>query len=303
MIKERVFGITIYLMKMKQYLYILILGISLIACEEEVFWDFEVEQKISVNCVLNPDSTVRLSAFYSRNLNENGPFAPVAGARVKLFEDGVLWGNGEIGTDGYFYLASKPIEGKTYALELCLEGEPLVTAETRVQEKPDISSVVRYGKEPTDENKSRIDTVEYTLKDRVGEDYYWNYVLFWYSPKEWYIFNGSLSYVSPYIDDFNRVMDVEEKNGFDHAYYVRLTEKEDDGKELCFSKEFAARKRIDVFFNADKHYDKYMKSSLQQDMIDRDDLPFAEPIQIYSNITNGTGIFGSASFTYLYFKE
>ena len=49
--------------------------------------------------------------------------------------------------------------------------------------------------------------------------------------------------------------------------------------------------------DADENYDKYLKSTIKQMMNDGGSLLFNEPIQIYSNIENGLGIFGSAAIT------
>lgn len=69
-----------------------------------------------------------------------------------------------------------------------------------------------------------------------------------------------------------------------------------DGGILSFYDK-AYQNEINLFLDADIHYDKYLKSTIKQRMNDGDNLLFNEPVQIYSNIENGLGIFGSVAIT------
>lgn len=292
---------------MKNYL-LLISCLILLSCEQVVDFDYQAEQKISLNCILNPDSTVRLDLYYTRTLDETGEFEPVSRATIEFFENGEPWGTANHISKGNYSLDKKPLPGKTYAVKCSTPGNLPLTAETTVQEKPDITYVVqskeRYkGWDFSESSRFYNLVVDYQLKDQHEKDFYWNYQLFWYAAKKKYNFSSALSYLSTYIDDFNREVEPEVKYGFYYHFYARLTDAGVDGNVLEFSKDMTTRD-IDVFFNADEHYDKYMKSSIQSWLIEEwQDLPFKEPVQIYSNIENGTGIFGSASFTYLSFRN
>ncbi len=280
----------------------------LCSCEQIVDLDYEVEQKICFNGILDPDSTVHISLYYTRALNEAGGFEPVLNAIVEFFEDGKPWGTATNNLNGGYLLDKKPLVGRTYSVKCNVQGMPPLLAETIVKKKPDIAYIVNSREKYEGWSEYSESThfywlnVDYQLNDQPGKDYYWNYHLGWYSPLKKYNFSNSLSYLSPYIDDFNRVVEPDSKLGFYYENYVRMTDTAVDGQVLEFSKEMTTR-GVDVFFNADEHYDKYMKSSLQQKMVDDETLPFKEPVQIYSNIENGTGIFGSASFTYLSFRD
>ena len=64
----------------------------LFSCEQVVDFDYQPEQKISLVCVLNPDSLVQLSLYYTRALDDNTAVDPVEDARVVFDEDGQEWG-------------------------------------------------------------------------------------------------------------------------------------------------------------------------------------------------------------------
>ena len=92
---------------------------------------------------------------------------------------------------------------------------------------------------------------------------------------------------------------------YSYHFYARLTDLSFNGKQADF--------RIPVYWiqrennphdnfrqylyiiNADKHLDQYMKAALvQYELGVIGDMPvFHTPINMYSNITNGKGIFGS----------
>ncbi|WP_159517728.1 DUF4249 domain-containing protein [Sunxiuqinia indica] len=301
--------ITIYTLIKMKVCFTVLCSVVLLSCEQVVGFDYQAERKICLNCILNPDSIVRVDLYYTRTLDETGEFEPVTNATLEFFENGEPWGTANPVSEGNYQLNKKPLEGKTYAVKCTAPGNLPLTAETTVQEKPDVAYVVQSRKkyerwqEGSESSHFYWLLVDYQLKDQNGKDFYWNYTLGWYSPYKKYNYGERVSYISPYIDDFNRVVDPESKNGFYYKLYARLTDAGVDGEQLTFTKDMTTKK-IDVFFNADEHYDRYMKSSVQLWLIEEwEELPFKEPVQIYSNIENGTGIFGSASFIYLSFRN
>lgn len=283
--------------------------IVLCACEETVHLDYQPEQKVCLNCVLNPDSLVRFSLHYTRSLDDNDDFIPIDDAQILLYEDGQEWntvsslGKGTYGIDQY------PQIGKTYRVKVNIEGHLPLSAETAVQERPDIDTTI-VSKTPYEgwsdyspSSQYYYLSVDYQINDQPGKDYYWNYSLFWYYHWKTYHFASHIAYFSPYADNFNREIDAETKLGFYYHFYVRQTDDGVDGQSMKFNS-LQDTRSIDCFFNADEHYDRYMKTSVQAWLIEEwEDLPFKEPVQIYSNIENGTGIFGSASFTCINYRD
>ncbi|WP_423129065.1 DUF4249 domain-containing protein [Gaoshiqia sp. Z1-71] len=294
---------------MNRFFFLLVIIVAFFSCEEVVELDYRQEQKICLNGVLNPDSLVRLSLHYTRPLDANDDFIPIDDAQILLYEDGQEWntvsslGNGTYGIDQY------PQIGKTYRVKVNIGGNLPLSAETIVPERPDIDFTIKSKEkyagwsEYSEVTQFYVLEVDYRINDRTGKDYYWNYHLGWYVPGEKYNFSASLAYFSPYADNFNREIDAETKLGFYYHFYMRQTDDGLDGHVLEFNKQMSTRS-VDVFFNADEHYDRYIKSSVQSWLIEEwEVLPFKEPVQIYSNIENGTGIFGSASFTYISYRD
>ena len=105
---------------------------------------------------------------------------------------------------------------------------------------------------------------------------------------------------APFADTFNRRYETEEKYGFVHYYQIRLSDERYDGQVLDFiipdlvpTNQYRAKHIL----NASEHYDKYIKTSILSRLNESSDLPFSEPVQIYSNIENGFGIFGACAIS------
>ena len=79
-------------------------------------------------------------------------------------------------------------------------------------------------------------------------------------------------------------------------YLVRITDANNNGEILklqadnWLNKKYEAYKQI---LTVDEHYDKYLKTSIQMRMLENQVIALNEPVQIYSNVENGYGVFGS----------
>ncbi|PIF06628.1 MAG: hypothetical protein CSA36_00560 [Draconibacterium sp.] len=293
-------------MNKKVYLYILLFAILVISCEKEVILDFKHQPKICLNGLLSPDSIISVRLTLSHGLDSFDTFVPVMGAVVKIYEEEMLMGVLSSKGKGYYSLNKKPVEGRSYTITAKADNLPAVTATTTLPLKP----IVEFQKETTGYLGNDSTMVEFDLevqiKDKPGENYYW-------ISKNWIIQNrsygGPIQEVNtPYLDSFNKITDTEARYGYTLFLGVRLTDEGFDGQSLNFNIPgffenipYRYTKSVQII-NADKHYDKYMKSSIINRMKETSDLPFYEPIQIYSNIENGYGIFGSYASTIIFLQ-
>ncbi len=267
------------------------------SCEKEVSFNFEHEPKLCLNCILNPDSIVIANLTLSKKLDNSDDFAPVENAVVTLYEDDVLWGNLKAVGNGNYKLTQNPINGRKYKIVAETVGYEQVKATTIVPIAPEII----YSKDTTGHSKYN-ERILYNLNvemiDKPGNDYYWLF--------ETHIVNsvmyggGCHAINAPFVDTFNRSIETEAKYGFTHFLQIRISDEGYDGQVLSFIiPDFVERDEYTAqhFLNADEHYDKYIKTTIINKMKEDSELPFYEPIQIYSNIENGYGIFGSCAIT------
>lgn len=268
----------------------------LFSCVQDVNLEYNHESKLCLNCVLNPDSIITATLTLSHALDNSGKFEVINNAAITINEEGVVIGTLKLKSDGKYLLNQRPVFGKTYSIVAEAPGFEKIAATTTVPEKP----MINYSKDTTKilENVNwPVMDLNVQIFDKPGEDYYWVY-------KTWIVNGvkyggGSNEFIAPYIDDFNRFIDSDSKYGFRHFMQIRMTDEGFDGKVLTFTIQdiIAGGNSNQYFLNADEHYDKYIKTTLIKRMSENDDLPFYEPVQIYSNIENGYGIFGSCAIT------
>jgi hypothetical protein len=267
------------------------------SCEQEIILDFDHKSKLCLNCILNPDSIITASLTLSHALDNSGNFEVVNNAVITLYEGDIVKGTLKLKSDGNYVLNQRPVSGKTYYIEAEVSGYEKIKASTKVPEKiqilfnKDTTSIIKNLNWP-------IVDLNIWLTDKLGRNSYWLYRTYMVNGVK---YGGSCSEINaPFVDTFNRTIDSDSKYGFTHFLQVRMTDEGYDNQvwnfvvpDFVISGEYLAQH----FLSADEHYDKYIKTTLIKRMSENDDLPFYEPVQIYSNIENGYGIFGSCAIT------
>lgn len=288
---------------MKRISFLVVFGCWMVfySCEQEVILDFDNEPKLCLNCILNPDSVVSAKLTLSHSLDNSGNFKTVDNGNLTLYEGNEIFGTLEAQGNGRYLLNRKPEEGKTYKIVAEVGNYTAISASTTLPDFP----VIEYSKEITGHTSydSTLDVynLNVQLKDKPGKDNYWIY--------ESVVVNdikyggGSREINAPFVDDFNKTIDTEAKYGFTLFLGVRLSDEGYDGQPMDFiipdfieATKYRYTEAV-YFLNADEHYDKYLKTSILNRIKETSDLPFFEPVQMYSNIKNGYGIFGSCAVT------
>lgn len=279
-------------------LLLFLIVLVFVSCEEEVILDFEHEPKLCLNCILNPDSTITARLTISKKLDNTDDFVSVNNATISLYEEDILLGKLlEVG-NGNYKLTQKPIKGKKYKIIAEVGDYNRITATTIIPQAPSLN----YIKDTTGYDEYNL--LRYNLNvriiDKPGKDYYW---LFGSHSMNGVMYGGGCRAINaPFVDTFNRKIDVEEQYGFTHFMQIRISDEGYDGQNLDFIiPNFVVSDQYNSFYQhflkADEHYDKYIKTTIINRMKEDSELPFYEPIQIYSNIENGYGIFGSCAIT------
>ncbi|MCG6188197.1 DUF4249 domain-containing protein [Maribellus maritimus] len=288
-------------MKKKSFLIILGFWILFSSCEEEVTLDFDNEPKLCLNCILNPDSVVSAKLTLSHRLDNSGKFETVDNGNLTLYEGNELFGIFEPQGNGRYLINKRPVEGKTYKIIAEAGSYNTISATTILPDFP----VVEYSKEiighASYDSTLDVYNLNVQLKDKPGKDNYWIYENNVVSGVKYG--GGGREINTLFIDDFNKEIDTEVKYGFTLFLGVRLSDEGYDGQSMDFvisdfieATEYRYTEAVH-FLNADEHYDKYIKTSILNRIKETSDLPFFEPVQMYSNIQNGYGIFGSCAIT------
>lgn len=270
------------------------------SCVSKIIPDFEdFSDNIVVNSLLNPDSLVNVKISESVSSLHKEQLDEVLNASASIMSnDSVVFLHHQ--GKGIYSALFYPIPGNKYNLSIVIPDRLHIRSQTFVPHQPQIELVP---------NKTE-NLIEVFITDNVNEKN-----TFWIGQKVRNKRSGSV-YYETYIysdfflfDDFNRTSGGEIIEGISHSYhfYVRLDDYLFNGKKVSF---IMPRKwpndyndidyEIILFIiNADEHLDQYMKSALiQYELGVIGDMPvFHTPIDMYTNIENGKGIFGSCTIS------
>lgn len=273
----------------------------LISCTKSVTPDFDgYEKEWVVNSLLVPDSamTVRLNESLRSDMEEVFPVITDAGVEIS---DGHtttnLWHSG----GGIYICGQKPEPGNSYSLKVINRDGTVLSASTRIPLFPRITFTKNR-----EERRVRV-----IIQDNPDEKNY-----YWIGKKS---ITGGTIYYDTYLasdflllDDFNRSINEDASMGFPFTYhfYARLEDKAFNGKSVScdFYKYWSESGDFNnpydhayiYVINADEHLDHYMKTALiQYELRINGDAPvFQTPIDMYSNVNHGKGIFGSYTISH-----
>jgi hypothetical protein len=287
---------------MKVPCFIVISGLLFGACVNNVNLDFkDYQTHLVVNSLLVPDSVMKVQLSESRRADQEEIFNPVNDAEVEISygqSTKKLHNSG----NGIYINQEKPLAGLDYYLKIVTKSGEVVTSSSRIPLHP----VIQKTTVPED------NLVNFKISDNKNErNFYWIGLKVTSE-------NNDETYYETYVtsdfllfDDFNRTRGLDSNGEIHYSYhfFARLEDVAFNGKEVSFDlpgKWPAADQLPHINYilycyiiNADEHLDRYLKSALiQYDLRVIGDMPvFYTPVNMYSNITNVKGIFGSYTIT------
>ncbi len=304
---------------------ILVLSICFsVSCTQSIDLPFPThQQKVVLNGLLNPDSTIKIHLSWSKPLGTERKFAPIENATVKIYENDKQIGIATHKTKGIYVLPYFPKPNFIYKVEAEVPDYGRVTAHDKVPEKAQVGKL-SFKRIPSNSIECTI-----AIKDIPAQvNAYW--VTDFMKTKGNYdydIFTRSFFLVDTltrirgnfliysdgiYLDKFNATFDAS-SGRYAYRYYLRQDDEGFDGQIIPISflnaPDISQLKGIDGVrasvtywidvIHASPEYDKYFKSSLIHHINTSFGIeantpdPFAEPIKIYSNVNNGLGIFAA----------
>ncbi len=267
---------------------------------------------------MNPDSTITVSLARDRFILDNAflEFDGIQGANIQIFEGDVLFGtmtpievtdwNGNV-QHGTYNLDRRPTAGRTYRVEASREGYETISATAEIPgERGTIVSTSHRFLESEFFSTQVILDIE--ISDPVGKDYYqlrmWEEYTTPYFDQELGEFqeDSLVTYrqelwmysESIVFEEYLQGDNIFDDNLFDGRrynlqfetnflnYYTFDEEGNPSGNNYAVFIEL--RRLSEAYYN-------YLQTSILQDWVDGD--PFAEPVQVYSNVENGRGVLGS----------
>ena len=255
------------------------------ACETIVEVDLPEHDSVLVaNVIFSPDSVWAARLYKSKAILDRGQIEFVVNATVQVKDGGEVIATLFHVVDGYYQVPFdiKPQVGRTYTL----------TAQAPGLEAIESTDVIPNPVQPTavDGTKGqRAWDITAHFTDPVGKNYYQVMVF-----EERSLPNGGTALFSSYFESddllfFSKGGVDSDEAIFDdaliaeQAYGLKLTAYPFDSVQAMYV----------VLMSVSESYFKYMKSF--QSQLHNEDNPFASPVQVYTNIENGIGIFAGFS--------
>lgn len=292
-------------MKLRTTHLLLLLSVILASCEKVVEFDMgDIEPHIVVNALPCTDSMLFVNVTYSRFFLDNTPFRPVTDANVTVDVGGTTYTS--TSRDGANYLfAYQATAGDTLTLHVNMDGCEEIIAGTRI---PDFPAMQPPLAEIDTLQPISLGNVTFTIDDPAGKNYYYIYLMERDSGSRWNRWEEKWDTIDTirhaYFNCLNKEITNPEVNSMeglmDYFESLLFTDAAIDGQSyevtlsLTMFKDTAEhpllREYTLVVESLSPEAHQYMKDvAVSQGMASY----FAEPAQIYSNLSNGLGIFAA----------
>jgi len=292
-------------------LLLILSSLTLSNCTKEIEFDAQdIAPRIVVNSLFTNDSI--WSAHISRSVGvlDTTSYTTISNATINIFDN-----NATLVTtlthqgDGLYTSPSgvTPIPNQSYTLEASASGYTSVSATNAIPSVVPIYQLDTVASTNSDGETILEVTITFQDPSAVENFYMLEVIAKGTYFDEWE--QDSVDFRAPLpitCDDIN----VETINGFniggfENSYlYLMLKDQNFDGQnyELTFSVvNYAELKDLNLFgeirlVNTSEAYFNYLRSfNMYQNTIGN---PFATPVQVYSNVTNGMGIFAGGTLTF-----
>ncbi|MDD2635341.1 MAG: DUF4249 domain-containing protein [Bacteroidales bacterium] len=298
-----------------------IIGLILlsIACEKVIEIDLEdAKIRIVANSIIEPDSIIRVNVTRSRHILDNAAIIPLSDAIVKLYETDNYIGTLSYTSSGNYEMNYYPEVGKEYRIEVSHNDFDDVFSKTIIPPVVELNYIDTV--KSFNENGYEIYNFYTNLTDPLGTNNY--YYLSMKNRFKAEIYDQSIiTYDTIYVGPDTTIVNII----YGGTYYEDIEESlyfsSDDlifegyhpgsngqifSDEIIDGKSYTLKTSVQHWsFYADtntviielyainKELYQYLISYSKHNDASGD--PFAEPINVYTNIENGIGIFGGSS--------
>lgn len=287
-------------MKLIHFSSLLLVTSLFFSCEKEIELDEDqIKSRIVVNSVFAADKSIWIHLSESRNIldNNGGALPNIEDATAKLFNDN----NTELGTfthvaNGSYVLTSPmPVAGSAYTLKVT---HPNFDDISTTSAAPNLVSILEIDTAHTGEQFN----IYITVNDNANETNYYSLVITNKVTNTWEVEPGVFETSTNYYNNWICTKDIDAEGSADPSGEIC-------SQELLFSdKNFNGSQHT---FNVSEYYDANTElimvslRSMSADLFkyrvtfsnyeQNSGNPFGEPVQVYSNVENGFGIFSGYS--------
>ncbi len=288
---------------MKKYFVFLMFTMGAMACTTVVDFDIPLEKPwVVVNSLFSPDSVWLVQLTYSKNILDTSPgsnFTPVGNAVVTILDP-----NNQVietitpSSDKFNHVLykgkTKPMPGQSYRVQVAIKNEPVLQAANKVPTHVPITSIEIDSSgvvddEPIEMNISFKDPVSeknyYTIKIIEDAFYIANQDTVWYT-REIY-FEVVTQSLTSNENGLEKLINDTHFDGKEYTLHLKV-----HNRNLYGPKVVPGSTRL-ILFSITEEYYRYFNTKILQESTSYD--PFAQPVQVFTNVENGLGIFAGYS--------
>ena len=282
---------------------LILLAVLLFACEKTIKIEIpDNGRRLVVNSFFGQDSVMKINLTKSKYiLDGSSDYSPVLNAKITLYEEGVRIEELTDLLDGNYIGHYKLKNDVDYKVEVTAEGFPLASAENSIPGKTEILNIDAY------ETMDMYGWPEYnfklTFKDDVNaENYYFIQVM----ERRYVTYTLDDGSDTTFIEDNRLYLQSDDPIAFSDDWYLE--------EGVIFNDEVINGKEYTIWFKGNSYYYDNNESrsvyyiifktvskefyryyiSLAKHMNAQGEI-FMEPVQVYTNIENGFGIFAGYS--------
>jgi uncharacterized protein YceK len=289
---------------MRKILIFLFVSIGIISCSTVVDFDIPFDKpKVVTNGLFSADSLWQFQITYSKNILDIAPgsfFQPVSNATINILDK-----NGELietitsSADknfGYSYKGkTKPMAGQSYSIEVATNNQPLLRSSSKAPMPVPIISVVTDSSGVVSDGLVKM---KITFKDPATEKNFYTVKII--EDAQFVLNNDTLSITQElYFDVVEQSLSVNETgleklindnlfNGKEHTFDLQIYH-----RSYSYGTQVSEQHVRVLLLNVSEEYYKYFTTKSLQEYTNGD--PFAQPVQVFTNIENGLGIFAGYS--------
>lgn len=291
----------------------LVLILIFASCEKKLDINLpDSEKHIVLNGIINPDSLIKVRISKSQNVLDNSDIEYLSEADVKLFKDGEFLENLTSTGSGYFISSINPEINAVYKLTVDYSVLNSVSTQNVLRNPVSIISVDTskhitindYGDGYTD----TAITMDFKIKLHDNANTSEFLFLSLTSMKPVYDYNGDIPYLTGYeeVSEYFDSNDPVFRDG-NNDFTIEKSSGKIFKDELFNGNDYEIEVNIQHYFSMyqPEHFDssmfyiklytvsedfyKYVKSYNLNQQSEYD--PFAQPVQVFTNIENGLGLF------------
>ncbi len=283
---------------MKEIAVILLIICLLFSCEKETDIKFENSNFIVINSFFSPDSIFKVNVSESLSIINSSNVNFIENASIELYEDGNIIRELVYDNNGNYFIDYKPLQQKEYKIKVIspegynCEAINIIPQKTEIISIDTLTDITKPDelicKINFEDNQSTLDFYFLEIRTIAGS-YTFEYPLG----------NFDTIYYEESIDFDYTDNIIEYKIGTSMITYgVIFSDELINGEQKEISITINKYAISDIPNNAIKFYlkniseDFYLYAKSYSMLLDEEIDILAEPIQVYSNISNGFGIFG-----------